>query len=153
MGSRYKGSRLAQVEALLRDRGPMTALRIAEELDYPTDRITITIQAARARRPGNSFRITRYEPQVGRWLRDQPVWSASRGQDVEHRPADVAARAVAYQQRYRERNRARRQVSMVTRNAVRRGTETARNPYLQLVPAQYRGYLAAAANTSMAVAA
>jgi hypothetical protein len=148
-------TRLAAVEALLRERGPMTAARIAEELDVPTDRITLTIQSARSRRPGRSFRIIRYEPQIGVWASDRPVWSRSDGRDVPRPLVDKKARADAYQKRYREKHAGVRRVRMAARNAARRSTAATGNPYLQLVKASSRGYVAAmaAANTAMTEAA
>ncbi len=153
MGAGYKGSRLEMVTNLLRDCGPMTAERIGEELDIPTELITVTIQAARARRPGQSFRIVRYVSQIGRWSPAHCVWSASSGQDAERPPYDRAARVSEWEARRRERHGESRRARMAIYNAARRGRPVVANPYLQLVPVTSRGYVAAAASSQMKRAA
>lgn len=145
MTARFEGSRLEMVTCLLRERGPMTAVRIGEELDIPTKHISVTIAAARARRPGKSFRIVRYEPQTGRRSPDHPVWSASHGQDAERQPYDKAARSAAWEARRRQRMGASRNAMQAARRAAQQGRCGAFNPYLQLVQASSRGNVAAMA--------
>lgn len=154
MPKRYETTRLAAIEAILRRNGPMTAPEIADEMEIPTQLVTNTIQSARSRRPGKSFRIARYQPVIGRWAPDAPVWAAAAGKDVERGVVDPGARSAAWEQRRRERHGQARTARNRVIKAAKRGVDLHINPYLQLLPASSRGYIAArAANSALRSAA
>ena len=129
--------RTAVLEAL-REHGPMTVRAIADVLEWPTRDVSETLSSARRHCPGKLVRIIRYEPQVGVWGGDLPVYSASSGPDMARPAVDRKARRKAKNARYWAKN----QTVLNARKRLQRGhPEEAANPWMRLVPKESRSFV------------
>lgn len=131
-----KPTRRAAVLEALQEHGPMTVRAIAEVLEWPTRDVSETISSTRRCSPRKLVRIIRYEPQIGRWGGDLPVYSASAGTDVARPEIDAKERRKSRNARYWAKN----QSALNAKRQVSRG-KASTNPWLQLVPKHSRSFV------------
>lgn len=130
------------VLSLLKEQGPMTQRRIADELGWDQGRTHSIIANARRCYPGQLIRVVGYvhDPN-GPQSKDQSIYAAEAGEDVP-RPPYVGmrkkARRKATQARYREKNRARINAQHRARRAKLSGLEAQANPWSQIVHKTHR---------------
>lgn len=135
----------AQIIALLKLHGPMTAADIADRLDMSTIKVGAVIASARFQHPGKLIRIVRYVPLTGKRLRDICVFAAKPGPDVQRKPYEgdkLAKRRAETKARYRDRNRAAINARSHVRKTARTGRPIATNPWLQLADPAVRATMA-----------
>lgn len=137
------------VLAALRERGPMTAHEVAEHLEMPHNIVRNTIGTTRNLRPGQLIRVVAYRPVIGRRARDEFVFAAQAGPDVERKPINMEKRRKERQARYRQKHSGTIKVRERVRNAKRRGAQPVINMWAGLVGTEMQTYMVTvAANTN-----
>lgn len=116
----------------LRKHGPMSKAELAELLGPLGKAAAGAISTARHQRPGEFFRIVRYDRQRGRSGREIPIYSHAGGQDAPRPDLGTLEHASERQARY---YRANRQL-VLARLHARRGKQS--SPWGALMPAERR---------------
>ena len=137
----YQPINRSQVEAALKECGPMTRFELAEYLGWSVAKVGTTIASTRWLLPGQVFRIVRYVPITGRRGRDVSVYAAQPGRDAPRKPSDQVERRRQVQARYRDNHRARINARARAQKA-RDGAPTVLNPWLQLAAPELRASMA-----------
>lgn len=134
-----------QIIATLREHGPMTGDALAEHLDLTTRTVGTAISSARLQKPGEIFRVVRYQPVTGRRQADACVFAAEAGEDVPRTPYNKAKqrrRQAQAKARYRDKNRPAINAKSQIHKAARTGRAVAVNPWLQLAAPNVRATMA-----------
>ena len=116
----------------LREHGPMSKAELVELLGPLGQAAGRAIATARHERPGEFFRIVRYEFQRGRAGREIPIYSHAGGPDAPRPDLSGPQHRRERQARYYQDNRTR----LLARVRARRGK--APSPWGQLMPAERR---------------
>lgn len=116
----------------LREHGPMSKAELIEFLGPIGKAAARAIATARHERPGEFFRIVRYERQRGRAGREIPIYSHAGGQDSPRPDLSGREHARERQARYYQANRK----LVLERFRARRGKPI--NPWGGLMPPERR---------------
>ena len=128
------------IVAALQQHGPMTCAEITEMLDWPTQRAHGAISTARARYPGQFFRVVGWR-RTGTRSKDASIYAAEPGPDAEKPRTNTRKRRRETQSRYRDKNRA---LINTRARAIRdkaSGKITRHNPWAQLATPHIRGLM------------
>lgn len=120
----------------LREHGPMSKAALIELLGPLGKAAAGAIATARHERPGEFFRIVRYERQQGRSGREIPIYSHAGGPDAPRPDLSGPEHRRERQARYYQANRA----LVLERFRARRGKPI--NPWGGLMPAERRNHSA-----------
>jgi hypothetical protein len=117
----------------------MTLRHIADCLDWTIAKTHSTIACARQLHPQKLLRVVGYVHDAnGGRSKDQSLYAAEAGEDKKRRKVRAADRRKATQARYRKKNQAKISAASKARRARLSGKEATTNPWLQLVPKEYR---------------
>lgn len=131
------------VIAALKTLKKATFAEIADELEWPTERVLSVIKNARRLRPGELFHVVGYrKPAPGSHGKDSAVYAFGPGQDVPRANQDHAERRKDTQDRYRQKNRQVINARHRINRAKAKGHSAAPNVWAQLAPREVRPYMA-----------
>ena len=128
------------VIAILKEYGPMTRNDIAGILGWPPERVHSTIANARRLRPGEIFRVVRYQRVEGK-SKDQSVYAYAKGPDAPRPNVNKAARRKETEARYRRRHSATINARLRLYRAKQAGRAIVPNLFAQLAPRELRPYM------------
>lgn len=123
--------------ATLKSQGPMSIAEIAETLGWGRNRVCVCMCNARAKYPGQFFRVVRYEYQRGKAGREIPIYAAKRGADAPRPVLDIENDRERKRRWYRNHT-AKVLAAHRQRRAKKAGRSAAPNPWAQLIPAENR---------------
>ncbi len=145
-----KQPRRQAIIALLQKLGPMTTVEIADNLEWPPELISSAIVFARRKSPNQVFRVVGYEPTVGHWGPDRPIYAAEAGEDIPKPQVRRKARERAKNRRWYAKHAA---AEAAKKRAQRTGGGPV-NVWTQLAAPELRARMTRlAANSSMRSAA
>ena len=130
------------VIATLKEHGPMTCEDTAGLMGWTVERVHGVISSARRLRPGQIFRVVRYQRAEGRG-KDHSVYAASPGQDAPRPKVDKKVRRLRTQEDYRNRHRAIVNARNRMARAAKKGYTASANPWAQLAPREIRSFMTA----------